>query len=136
MFGFFNHSFTVSLSGFNSLTVLFKRTESHELSWSTAWNWQFYEHTLYLCSDYLIMRFPERRHWQDTYFSFLSLNHLLFCLGFCLPHIIYKRQEWVMKNSTRLVLNYFSFLINTQGKKESEITKNSNIIIYLQLVKY
>lgn len=77
-------------SGFNSLTVLFKRTESHELSWSTAWNWQFYEHTLYLCSDYLIMRFPERRHWQDTYFSFLSLNHLLFCLGFCLPHIIYK----------------------------------------------
>lgn len=41
-----------------------------------------------------------------------------------------------MKNSTRLVLNYFSFLINTQGKKESEITKNSNIIIYLQLVKY
>lgn len=87
---FLSNSFTVSFSGFNSLTVLFKRTESHELSWSTAWNWQFYEHTLYLCSDYLIMRFPERRHWQDTYFSFLSLNHLLFCLGFCLPHIIYK----------------------------------------------
>lgn len=87
---FLSNSFTVSFSGFNSLTVLFKRTESHELSWSTAWNWQFYEQTLYLCSDYLIMRFPERRHWQDTYFSFLSLNHLLFCLGFCLPHIIYK----------------------------------------------
>lgn len=87
---FLSNSFTVSFSGFNSLTVLFKRTESHELSWSTAWNWQFYEHTLYLCSDYLIMRFPERRHWQNTYFSFLSLNHLLFCLGFCLPHIIYK----------------------------------------------
>lgn len=87
---FLSNSFTVSFSGFNSLTVLFKRTESHELSWSTAWNWQFYEHTLYLCSDYLIMRFPERRHWQDTYFSFPSLNHLLFCLGFCLPHIIYK----------------------------------------------
>lgn len=87
---FLSNSFTVSFSGFNSLTVLFKRTESHELSWSTAWNWQFYEHTLYLCSDYLIMRFPERRHWQNTYFSFPSLNHLLFCLGFCLPHIIYK----------------------------------------------
>lgn len=87
---FLSNSFTVSFSGFNSLTVLFKRTESHELSWSTAWNWQFYEHTLYLCTDYLIMRFPERRHWQNTYFSFLSLNHLLFCLGFCLPHIIYK----------------------------------------------
>lgn len=87
---FLSNSFTVSFSGFNSLTVLFKRTESHELSWSTAWNWQFYEQTLYLCSDYLIIRFPERRHWQDTYFSFLSLNHLLFCLGFCLPHIIYK----------------------------------------------
>lgn len=87
---FLSNSFTVSFSGFNSLTVLFKRTESHELSWSTAWNWQFYEHTLYLCSDYLIMRFPERRHWQNTYFSFPSLNNLLFYLCFCLPHIIYK----------------------------------------------
>lgn len=137
MFAFFNHSFTVSFSGFNSLTVLFKRTKSHELSWSTAWNWQFYEHTLYLCSDYLIMRFPERRHWQDTYFSFLSLNHLLFCLGFCLPHIIYKNDKNELWKTARDWSSITSVsLLIPKGKKESEIIKNSNIIIYLQLVKY
>lgn len=94
--GFSSHFFSVLFSDFNSLTVLFERTESHELYWSTAWNWQFYEHTLYLCSDYLIMRVSERSHWQNTYFSFLSLNHLLFCLGFCLPHIIWndKNELW------------------------------------------
>lgn len=116
---FLSNSFTVSFSGFNSLTVLFKRTESHELSWSTAWNWQFYEQTLYLCSDYLIMRFPERRHWQDGYILFISfVESFTVLFGFLSSTYYIKWQEWVMKNSTRLVLNYFSFLINTQGKKE------------------
>lgn len=49
------------------------------------------------------------------FISFVESFTVLF--GFLSSTYYIKWQEWVMKNSTRLVLNYFSFLINTQGKK-------------------